>query len=189
MSFKWRRRMCWSSWQQEPIWEVPTWTSRWSSMSTKEKVTVSRGEGGSIFGQWFWNDCANVMMCLFVRIFRCVYHQPEEDLGEAPACCQGYCCHWKPSWCVCHLLQEHWTGNKKFGCYSIGFQQSLPSTLLKPSTDVGVSVSEVCKSECAGFSLTPWGLLSHDWGLIVTWATVQFCHKENITSFPQIVPV
>lgn len=46
--------------------------------------------------------------CSFVT--RCVHHQSEEDLGEAAAGCQGYCCHWEPSWCVCHLLQEHWTG-------------------------------------------------------------------------------
>lgn len=26
-------------------------------------------------------------------ICRCVHHQPEEDLGEAAAGCQGYCCH------------------------------------------------------------------------------------------------
>ena len=48
-------------------------------------------------------------------------------------------------------------------------------TLLKPGTDVSVQVSEVCKSDLAGFSLTPRGLQSHDWRLIATWATVEFC--------------
>lgn len=47
-------------------------------------------------------------------------------------------------------------------------------TLLKPGTDVSVLVSEVCKSKWAGVSLTPWGLKSYEWGLIVTWATILY---------------
>ena len=41
---------------------------------------------------------------------RHLHHKSEENLGEASVGSTGHCCHWKPGWCQCHLLQEYWPG-------------------------------------------------------------------------------
>ncbi|MGH0175447.1 UNVERIFIED_CONTAM: hypothetical protein FKN15_070358 [Acipenser sinensis] len=53
-----------------------------------------------------------------------------------------------------------------------------PPTRLKRGAEVGVRVSEVCQSNTAGFSLTPRGLRSHEWGLIELRATGRTCRLE-----------
>lgn len=146
MSFKWRRRMCWSSWRQEPIWEVPTWTSKWISTCTRGKVMVRCRTIAVDVGS-FWNVLKFFNVC-FRPFRRYLHHQLEEDLGKAAAGRQGHRCHRKPSWCVRHLIQEHWAGRH----YSVPLYSTLAASwrATKNLVDTVHTVKALHWGQCTG---------------------------------------